>query len=180
VNPTETLGPILACTILLGCEGMIVGGAEARGNLAEFEAAWAWVGSVYPAFEEKGIDWGAVRSSFLPSAEAARGDEIVQVLSDLLAIPRDSHLYFQTPGGGVVYPHLSERLLRDRLIFDPHLVRRYFPRELVLSEDKTFEYQLLDGNLGYIRIASFDPGRMLDGLSAAMEFVRGTEGPSSM
>jgi hypothetical protein len=176
MRPRSTAWPVLAWALLPGCEGMIVEEADAGENLADFEAAWAWVDSLYPVFEEKGIDWDAARSDFLPLAEAARGDEIAQILSDLLGILRDSHLYFQTQGGGVVFPHLSERLLRDRLIFDPHLVRKYFPGELLLSDDETFEYEVLEGNLGYIRIASFDPGRMLDGLPAAMEHVRGTDG----
>ena len=165
----------LAPALLAACEGMMVGTVASGDNLAEFEAAWAWVDSLYPAFEAKGIDWDAVHSAFRPEAEAARGDEIVQVLVDILAILSDSHTYFQTRGGGVVYPHLSPRLLRDRLAFDPHLLRRYFLEALLVSEDGAFEYQVLDGNdLGYVRVTTFDPERMMDGFPAVMEFVRGT------
>jgi hypothetical protein len=171
-------GPVclLGCSALVGgCESVLVGTAEPADNLAEFEAAWAWVDSVYPAFEMKGIDWDAEYLRFRPLAEAARGDEIVQVLNDMLAVLEDSHLYYETLGGGVVFPHLSPRLLRDRHAFSAHLLRDYFPEALLVSSDGTFEYQILDGNLGYVRIATFDRDRMISALPDVMEFVRHTD-----
>jgi C-terminal processing protease CtpA/Prc len=167
---------LLVCSsAVVGCKGMITGTSATGHNVSDFEATWAWVDSLYPALEMKGIDWDAVYSMYRPRAEAARGDEIFQVLHDLVELLEDTHAFLQTAGGAVVHPHVTRRFLRDRHAFSPHLVREYFSDELLVSPNHVFEYQVMDGNVGYLRIATFDPGNMMDDLPTAMEYVRNTD-----
>lgn len=157
------------------CEGILVPAANSNQNVADFEATWMWVDSVYPVFEAKQIDWDAVYASYRPASENASGDEFYQVLHDMLAELRDAHLYYQTPGGGVVFPHYPPRWRRDRHAFSPHLVRAYIDRELHLAGGKTMEYEMMDGNIGYFRLSTFSPEDMMDDLPVVMQYVQDTD-----
>jgi hypothetical protein len=155
---------------------LIVSPAESSLNVADFEVAWAWVDSVYPAFDLKQVDWGAVHAEYRPRAEQALGDEIIQVLHDMLAVLRDPHVYHKTVGGARFFPYMSPRLLTDRHAFSPQLVRTYFDAELLLAGKKGVEYGILDGNVGYIHITHFNEDGMMDDFPSVMAFVRETNG----
>jgi C-terminal processing protease CtpA/Prc len=155
---------------------LIVTPAESNQNLADFEVAWAWVDSVYPAFDLKGVDWSSVYAEYRPQAEAARGDEIYQVLHDMLSVLDDAHVYYKTNGGARFFPHVSPRLLADRNKFSSQLVRRYFDGELLLAGKDGVEYGILDGNVGYIHITHFNEDGMMDDFPSVMSFVGGTDG----
>ncbi len=173
---TLGLSALLYCVALVGCEGLIVSPADSNQNVADFEVAWAWVDSVYPVFDVKQVQWGRVYDEYLPQAEQALGDEIFQVLHDMLSLLRDPHLYYKTKGGARFFPHVSPRLLKDHGTFSPQLLRSYFDGELRLAGKDGVEYGILDGNIGYIRITHFNEDNMMDDFPSVMAFVRETEG----
>ena len=105
---------VLLCVALSGCEGLIVTAPDSNQNLEDFEVAWAWVDSVYPAFGFKQIDWSDVYLEFRPRAERALGDEIIQVLHDMLAALEDTHIYHKTIGGARFFTYVSPRHLEGR------------------------------------------------------------------
>jgi hypothetical protein len=166
----------LVCVLLTGCESLIVSAPESNQNVADFEAAWAWVDSVYPIFDIKQIDWDNVYAEHRPEAERARGDEIHQVLIDMLSVLRDPHLYYSTSGGALFYPYVSPRLLSDKNEFSALVVRSYFNEELHLAGKDGIEYGILDGSIGYIRISHFNTDDMMDDFPVVMDFVRDTDG----
>ncbi len=71
---------ISSAIILTCCEDMIVKPANLNQNLADFEAAWERVNSVYPYLELKEINWDSLYVVYKPRAEQAKGDEIYTVL----------------------------------------------------------------------------------------------------
>jgi len=172
----QSLFLVLACMVPAGCEEWIVSPAEANQNVADFEVAWAWVDSVYPAFDIKGIDWSSVYAEYRPQAEEALGDEIYQVLHDMLSVLKDSHLYYKTNGGARFFPHVSPRLLADRNTFSALLVRAYFDTDLLVACKDGVEYGILNDNVGYIRITHFNEDNMMDDFPSVMAFVSGTDG----
>jgi len=141
----------------------------------DFEAAWRFIDSVYPMFPEKGIDWDSVHAWYLPRAEAALGDGGHQILHDLVETLRDGHAYYQTAGGGVVFPFVAHRFRRDQATFSPYLVRRYASGPLALAGNRAMEYGTFPENLGYLRLATFDPASMLDDLPAALGALSHTD-----
>ncbi len=161
---------------MLACEGLIVKPAESNRNLADFESTWQRVDEFYPLLEEKGIDWDSVYQKFRPEAELARGDEIYQILNDLLKELKDPHIYFQTDGGGLVYPYKSYRMMRDRHSYSPELVRGYVDEELILAGRERMEYCILPGNIGYIYLSTFDYDYLMEDLDAVMDHVKDTDG----
>ncbi|MGW8266349.1 MAG: hypothetical protein ACWGSQ_08280, partial [Longimicrobiales bacterium] len=98
----------------LGCGDLFVAGSSGNPAVEDFEAAWTFIDSIYPMFQEKGIDWDSVYTRYRPLAEVARGDEWHQLLHDLVETLRDGHAYYQTAGGGVVFPFVSHRYRRDQ------------------------------------------------------------------
>ncbi|MGD8276899.1 MAG: S41 family peptidase [Gemmatimonadota bacterium] len=158
-----------------GCTDLLVPASPEDHNIEDFEAAWTFIDSLYPMFTEKGIDWDSVYAWYRPRAETAHGDEGHQILHDLVATLRDGHAYYQTVGGGVVFPFVSPRLRRDRPTFSPYVVRRYVRGELKLAANRKLEYGFLEGNLGYLRLPTFDPGYLLDDFAAVMRDLSDTE-----
>ena len=171
-------GGCLGLTIaaVVGCGDWIVPPADSNRNVADFEAAWAWVDSVYPAFDIKQVDWDAVYAEFLPRAEAASGDEIGQVLHDMLGLLKDPHLYHTTKGGARYHPFLSPRMLSDRTAFSPQLVRRYFDGELSIAGKDGVEYGVMSERIGYIRITHFNVDGMMDDFPSVMASIRDADG----
>lgn len=170
------LGTLALATLAAGCGDLLLPPPTPNPSLEDFEAAWSFIDSVYPMFEEKGIDWDSVYGWYRPRAEAARGDDIHQVLHDLVETLRDGHAYYSTRGGGPVFPYVSHRFRRDKPTFSPYLVRRYVPGGLTLAGGRTVEYGLLEGNLGYLRLPTFDPNRVLDDLPSVMAALAETAG----
>jgi hypothetical protein len=180
VSTAEQRFRALALTVLLvateACDTLLVSAPASDTSLADFEAAWTWVDSVYPVFQEKGLDWDSVHAVYRPLAEAAQGDEIRRVLSDLLAVPRDGHLYLTTRGGGPLYPYIPTRLLRDRHTFSALLVPGYLDAPLQRPGGGAVEYGTIGGDVGYVRIASFDPDAVADDFGEVMDALRSTSG----
>jgi hypothetical protein len=166
----------LLLPVAAGCADLIVGSSGPRENIADFEAAWAWVDSVYPGFLFKDIDWSQIYLEYRPRAEEALGDEIYQVLHDLLAELRDPHVYYKTNGGARFFPFPSPRLMAQGATFSQLLVRRYFDREMLIAGLDGIEYGILDGNVGYIHITHFNEDHMMDDFPSVMARLAGTGG----
>jgi hypothetical protein len=163
-------------SVALGCGDLFVTGSSKDPAVGDFEAAWTFIDSIYPMFQEKGIDWDSVYARYRPLAEAARGDDWHQLLHDLVETLRDGHAYYQTAGGGVVFPFVSHRLRRDQATFSPYVTRRYFPGELTVTENRKIEYGILEGDLGYLRLSTFDQPHLLDDFPTVMGSLMGTDG----
>jgi hypothetical protein len=160
----------------LGCGDLFVTASSEHPAVEDFEVVWTFIDSIYPMFQEKGIDWDSVYARYRPLAEAARGDEWHQLLHDLVETLRDGHAYYQTAGGGVVFPFVSHRFRRDQATFSPYVTRRYFPGELTVTGNRRIEYGILEGNLGYLRLSTFDQPHLLDELPSVMGSLAGTDG----
>jgi len=138
------------------CQNLIVKSPDSDLNVEDFEAAWSAIDSDYSYLEFKQIDWDSIYTEFRPRAEAARGDEFISVLHDLLYQLRDAHAYYVTPGGSRIYPWISPRRLRDQDLYNPFVVRKYFDRDLKRSPSGKIEYGILPDNIGYIFLADFN------------------------
>lgn len=169
-------GFVLWILILSGCGDLIVGEPDRTDNVADFEAAWSITRSVYPYFQFKRINWDSLRVMYRSRAEQSRGDEIFEVLFDLLAELRDGHVGLTTKGGYYVQTYQLPRTVRDRFAFDPLVVRKYFDKELKLAGDKKMEYETLSGNIGYIRFSTFTSGNWIQAFDGVLEYLRTTKG----
>ena len=168
---------LLITLFMLGaCSDLLVTESEDNLNFADFEAAWSRVKEVYPYLEFKNIDWDSIYTVYRSRTEQAKGDEFYLVLHALLFELRDGHVYYHTNGGGEVYPYVAPRHLKDRHSYSPFVVRKYFDRELRLTESGTVEYEVLPGNIGYIFLSDFHEDYLMKEFSNVLAYVRNTRG----
>ena len=167
---------ILFILFASSCKDVLVTFPEANKNVADFEAAWNRINDIYPYLEFKKINWDSIYILYRPRAENARGDEFYLVLRDLLAELKDGHVYYRTEGGGEVYPYYPQRHWKDRHAYSPFVVRRYFNRELRLTQSGTVEYEILPGNVGYVFISDFHKNYLTDEFPAVLEYLKNTKG----
>jgi carboxyl-terminal processing protease len=167
---------ILFISILSSCKDLIVTEPETNLNVQDFEAAWKRIKDVYPYLEFKKIDWDSIYTLYRPRAENAQGDEFYLVLRDLLAELKDGHVYYRTKGGGEVYPYYPPRHFKDRHAYSPFVVRKYFDKELRLTESSSVEYEILPGNIGYLFISDFHEDYLINEFPRVMNYLKNTKG----
>lgn len=169
--------PLLFVGAFSGCTDFMVTEPNVSTNLADFEAAWQAVNAVYPYFGFKHINWDSIHAVYLPKAEHAQGDEIVEVLFDMLGELRDGHVRLATQGGSSVTPYHPPREDRDRNTYSPLTVRKYFDRELRLAGNERIEFEILPGNIGYVYVATLRKEEpVLAGFDEALAYLKDTKG----
>jgi carboxyl-terminal processing protease len=162
--------------LLSSCKDVIVTSPDKNQNVEDFEAAWNRINNVYPYLEFKNINWDSIHKVYRPQAENAKGDEFYLVLRDLLAELKDGHVYYRTEGGGEVYPYYPPRHWKDRHAYSPFVVRKYFEKELRLTESSSVEYEILPGNIGYAFISDFHKEYLLKEFPGVLEYLKNTKG----
>ncbi len=172
----KAIGLIVLAVWATSCESLIVKPADQDQHMEDFEAAWQRINEVYPFLEFKNLDWDSVYNIYNPRFEAARGDEFYLVFHDFLAELKDGHLWYQTDGGGKIYPFYPERHFRDRHGYNPFVVRSYLDSELIVTESKVAEYGILPGNIGYLFISGFHENYLIDEFPGILDYLRETKG----
>ena len=168
--------PILILVLNMNCADLIVPSSKSNNNLKDFDIAWSAVNSVYPLLEYKKIDWDSIYNVYRPRVEKSEGDEIQKLIFDLLKELKDPHVLIISNGGGQIIPYISPRLLKDKDVTDPLLVRKYFKKELKLACMNSVEYEILNNNIGYIAIAHFNNEGLMDDFHIVMDYIRNTKG----
>ena len=173
----KIIGLCLVCFIFSSCSDLIVTGPETSQNVADFEAAWQIVNSVYPYFQFKHINWDSIYAVYSPLANAAKGDEIFTVLFDMLAELKDGHVSLRTQGGASVSTYHPPRLEKDKYAYSPLVVRKYFNKELRLAGDKQVEYEIISDSIGYVYISTLMNNKpILEGFDEALAYLKDTKG----
>jgi carboxyl-terminal processing protease len=168
---------VAACFIFPGCESLLIPENSDDYNLNDFEEAWQIVGDTYPFFELKEINWDSLYSVYREEAEVARGDEIFNVLFDMLKELKDGHVGLSTQGGEYIMTYIPKRKIKDTGTYSPYVVRNYFPYELRVEENKKIEYGITNSNVGYIHISTFMNNNWAENdLNTALDYVRDTKG----
>ena len=167
---------LLLLSLILSCKDLIVTDPETNLNVQDFEAAWKRIRGVYPYLGFKKINWDSIYTTYRTRAENAKGDEFFLVIRDLLAELKDGHVYYRTKGGGEVYPYYPQRHFKDRHAYSPFVVRKYFDRELRLTESKSIEYEIIPGNIGYAFLSDFHKNYLTDEFPGVLEYLKNTKG----
>jgi hypothetical protein len=176
MNYLKWLLMIIFMYSFLGCEDILIEPSNDENNLADFEKAWQGINKVYPYFEVKNIDWNQIYQKYRPKAENAKGDEIYTVLIDLISELKDQHPYIKFMGGRQATIFLSPRYIRDRDLFDPIVVKKYFDKEFNIAGNGFIEYQVLPDNIGYMNISSFVPENLVNDFRTVLDYFAHAKG----
>jgi len=161
---------------LLSCKDIIVTEPESNLNVEDFEAAWNRINNVYPYLDFKKINWDSIHTVYRDRIDNVKGDEFFKVFGDFLAELKDGHVYYRTKGGGEVYPYYPQRHFKDRHAYSPFVVRKYFDRELKLTESSSVEYEILPGNIGYAFLSDFHKNYLTDEFPGVLDYLKNTKG----
>ena len=162
--------------LISGCEDILVKTKVSDQNMEDFEATWHRVKAVYPFLDYKRINWDSVYTVYHQRVENANGDEFYYVLHDMLAVLRDGHVYYSTYGGGKVYPFYPQRHFKDRHAYSPFVVRKYFNKDLRLTDSGSAEYEIIPDSIGYVFLSDFHKNYLSEEFPDIMEYLKNTKG----
>jgi carboxyl-terminal processing protease len=162
--------------IIYSCSDLIITSPDSNKNVEDIEEVWQRINSVYPYLKFKNINWDSLHTVYISKAEKAKGDEIYLVLRDMLYELKDGHVYYRTDGGGKVYPFYPARFYKDRYAYSPFVVRKYFDKELKLTESSSVEYEILPGNIGYAFLSDFHEDYLIKEFPGILEYLKNTKG----
>lgn len=163
---TRILALAIAGTALSSCHSIdnYQGGGE--GN---FDQLWRLFDQHYCFFEQKGVDWDAAYAEFAPRAEQCITEaELFAVCTEMLDRLQDGHVNVSTWFNTYYYRRWWSDYPQDyneRVVLDNYLHFNY--RQL-----GAVTFGVLPGNVGYMRIPTFDAGLGDSNMTAIFNHLR--------
>lgn len=142
---------LLALLALVSCVDTDTYDDNPQGNLS---ALWTIMDEHYCFFEEKGVDWAAVREKYAPRMASGMSEsQQFEVMTDMLSELRDGHVNLYTSFNTGRYWSWRENYPTN---FSDTLLRKYLKTDYLMAGG--VDYTILDDNVGYLRYESFQTG----------------------
>ena len=146
-----------------------------RGN---FEALWQIVDQRYCFFDYKaqecGTDWNEVRNRYAPAiSESMTNEQLFEVLGDMLRELKDGHVNLYAAHDVARYGAWYDDYPTN---FSDSLLRIYLGRADEYRLAASLRYRVLDGNIGYIRVPTFESSIGSGNISEAMRYLATCDG----
>ena len=177
MKPTTYLPTLLAATLLLlaACITEDVPDNTRHGN---FETLWQIVDEHYCFFDYKtqecGTDWNEVRSRYAPAiSEGMTNEQLFEVLGDMLRELRDGHVNLYAAHNVARYGAWYDDYPTN---FSDSLLRIYLGRSEDYRLAASLRYRVLDGNIGFIRVPSFESAIGSGNIGEAMRYLASCDG----
>lgn len=146
---THIIG-VLAVVLLTACHSLPDYDNTARGT---FDALWTELDHHYCFFEQKQIDWNAVRAKYEPQVSSNMSRQsLFRVLEAMLDELRDGHVNLSSPFATSYYREWWADYPQN---FDERLIQQYYFNFNYTSLGAV-TYGLLPQNIGYIHWPSFE------------------------
>lgn len=117
-----------------------------------FEALWKIMDEHYCFFQEKGVNWDSVHAVYAPRFNAGMtDDQELEVLGNMLAELKDGHVNLFASFDYSRYWGFHEDYPKN---YSDTLARHYLGTDYRISNG--FKYRILDDNVGYLRVSSFE------------------------
>jgi hypothetical protein len=129
----------------------IVAGCSKIEYADPFEFFWHKMDDKYVYFEEKGINWDAVYSTYKPRAATANDAELLQIFHEIIHLLKDGHVSVSTPDTVIGYDWRDTNNIAY-IDFNRYL---YFPIQEHLLD--SYSVDQLANNIIYITFVSFEP-----------------------
>jgi hypothetical protein len=133
------------------------------GPVAAFDIFWQTFAENYAFFDERGMDWGAVREKYRPRVHAGTSDsELFDILSEMVKPLGDAHVVLEadTPGFSRFAHFMRPGTVMPTQEYDEE-TRKFIERRNLGGQALTqyargaLGYADLPGGLGYLRISRF-------------------------
>jgi len=118
------------------------------------EALWKILDEHYCFFEQKGIDWNAVRNKYLKQFDNSMTErQQFEVMANMLSELKDGHVNLYTSFNAARYWSWREDYPQN---YSDSLLRKYLKTDYLIASG--MDYTILDDNIGYLRCESFQRG----------------------
>lgn len=167
---------VLFCNVcLLGCITEDMPPNTKQGN---FEALWKIMDEHYCFFdykkEEFGIDWDEVRNRYAPAISEGMSDEaLFEVCAKMIGELRDGHVNLISAHDVARYADWYEKYATN---FSDSLLRIYLGSSASYRIAASLRYKVLDGNIGYIRVPTFENTIGSGNISQVMRYLASCDG----
>ena len=143
---------LLFLAALLLCTACVDEDQFADNPKGNFEALWKIMDEHYCFFQEKGVDWDSIHTVYAQQINNQMTDEqLLEVLGNMLATLKDGHVNLFASFDYTRYWGFHENYPQN---YSDSLVRRYLGTDYRISNG--FKYRILDDNIGYLRVATFE------------------------
>lgn len=146
-----------------------------RGN---FEALWQIVDEHYCFFDYKaqecGMDWNEVRSRYAPAiSEKMTNEQLFEVLGNMLCELKDGHVNLYAGHDVARYGAWYDDFPTN---FSDSLLRIYLGRSADYRLAASMRYRVLDGNIGYVRVPTFEHAIGSGNIGEVMRYLASCDG----
>lgn len=118
------------------------------------EALWKIIDEHYCFFDQKGIDWEAVRNKYLRQFDNSMTErQQFEVMANMLSELKDGHVNLYTSFNAARYWSWHEDYPQN---YSDSLLRKYLNTDYLIASG--MDYTILDDNIGYLRCESFQNG----------------------
>ncbi len=146
---------VLSLCAMVSCITEDVPPDTRRGN---FEALWKIMDEHYCFFdykaEECGVDWDEVKARYAPAiSEGMSNEQLFEVLGNMLRELRDGHVNLYASHDVARYADWYDNYPTN---YSDSLLRIYLGRATDYRQASTLRYRVIDGNIGYLRVPTFE------------------------
>ncbi len=143
---------ILLSTLLVGCVDIDEYDNTVSGN---FEALWTIMDEHYCFFDYKaqtlGVDWDEIHARYAPQSSNLSSAQLFELLTNMLSELQDGHVNLST---GWDYGRTWAWKEDYPTNFSDSIYRKYMGTDYRIVSG--IEYRILDDNIGYMRVSSFE------------------------
>lgn len=136
--------------LVLSCGELFLGTDPANNPEENFQILWDDFDKHYSRFELKKVNWDSLYNIYKPKINSSTtGEELFEITSSLLSHLKDSHARIESPHG--IYSYRKKdyhHYFNLEIIYYNYLIN---PRNF-----RYFTYGMLNENLGYIHISTFN------------------------
>ncbi len=137
---------------LLSCSKLLIKPNKASNARNNFEQVWNDLNNKYVFFNEKGVDWNAIKTKYESKLETVSSEkEQFLFLSDMLAELKDGHTSLYTPTD--TFRYLFYNSVPNN--FNANFVQSNYWDKYNYATKGALKYCLLPNNIGYIYYNSF-------------------------
>lgn len=169
-----TLHKILTIIVIslaaTGCHDLPEYQSDARGN---FEALWTIIDEHYCFFEQKGVDWDAIKVKYEQRIDDdMSSQELFEVCAEMLNELRDGHVNLASAFNTSYYHQWWSDYPQN---YDQRLVEQYY-FNFNYRTVGGIKYGILSSNVGYMRYPSFSMGIGEGNLDAILSYLATADG----
>ncbi len=170
---------ILLTTFLSSCEKAFLEPSPNGENTVVFDEFWNLFNEKYAMFEVKNVDWKAVYDTKKALVtETTTKEELFEIMSDMVLLLKDGHTEIEDTERDLVrsYDILNGAPINTDLeILIAHLNTIKTEDFQTFMQDNSV-YTLLDGNIGYIQIPTFDVELTEEEINTMLTHFKDTKG----